>query len=190
MRLIAFVLATLIVSAPAMAQSWKEYTYPSYSIGVSFPAEPTVETKAYQAPDGSAAEARVYSVTQPSSILKMTIVDFSSRDMEEQAVIEHAIKTLTGDGQVKLDIPHRISRVYGRQLSIAGRDGSHDSVAVFYHQKRLYQIEGLALPNGPDGTADAIRFQQSLVFTNRAANRTIFEPVFQAVGRVFFNTGG
>jgi len=190
MRRIATVLAILIASGPAMAQSWKEYPYPSYSFGVSFPAEPTAEDKTYQAPDGSQAEARVYSVTQPSSVLRMTIVDLSSKDMEEQAVIDHAIKTLTGDGEVKVNIPHRISRVYGRQLSITGRDGSHDSVAVFYHRKRLYQIEGLALPNGPDGTADAIRFQQSLIFTNGAANRTILEPVFQAVGRVFFNSGG
>ena len=190
MRVIAFVLMSLIASAPAMAQSWKEYTYPSYSFAVSFPSEPAQDTTSYQAADGSSAEARVYSVTQPNSILRMTIVDLADRNMEEDAVIDHAIKLLTQDGEVKVNIPHRISRVYGRQLSITGHDGSHDSVAVFYHRKRLYQIEGLALPNGPDGTADAIRFQQSLVFTNRAANRTIFEPVFQAVGRVFFNTGG
>jgi hypothetical protein len=61
---------------------------------------------------------------------------------------------------------------------------------VFYHRKHLYQIEGLALQNGSDGTADAIRFQQSLIFTNNAANRTIFEPVIQIVDRVFFNSGG
>jgi hypothetical protein len=190
MRLIAFIFASLLASAPAMAQSWKEYTYPSLSFGVSFPAEPTVETKAYQTPDGSSAEARVYSVTQPSSVLKMTIVDLSSKDMEEKTIIDHAIKTLTQDGEVKVNIPHRISRVYGRQLSITGRDGSHDSVAVFFHRQHLYQIEGLALPNGPDGTADAIRFQQSLIFTNGAANRTIFEPVIQIVDRVFFGSGG
>jgi len=186
MRLIALVLASLIASAPAIAQSWREYTYPAYSFTVSFPSEPVTETTTYQTADGSSAEARVYSVTQPGSILKMTIVDLSDKDLEEDAIIDHAIKTLTQDGEVKLNIVHRISLVYGRQLSITGRDGSHDSVAVFYHKKRLYQIEGLALPNGPDGTADAIRFQQSLVFTNGAANRTIFEPVIQAVGRVFF----
>jgi hypothetical protein len=129
-------------------------------------------------------------VAQPNAILKMTIIDLSDTNLEEQTVIDHAIKMLTQDGEAKVNIPHRISRVYGRQLSIAGRDGSHDSVAVFYHRKRLYQIEGLALPNGADGTADAIRFQQSLIFTNGAANRTIFEPVIQAVGRVFFGNGG
>jgi len=190
MRMIALIVACMICAAPAMAQSWREYTYPAYSFAVSFPSEPMAETTTYQAADGSSAEAHVYSVTQPSSILKMTVVDLSNTNLEEEAVLEYAVKTLTADGDVKVNIPHRISRTYGRQLSITGRDGSHNSVAVFYQRKRLYQIEGLALPNGPDGTADAIRFQQSLIFTSGAANRTIFEPVLQAVGRVFFGSGG
>jgi hypothetical protein len=55
--------------------------------------------------------------------------------------------------------------VYGRQLSIQAADGSRSSVALFYHDKRLYQIEGKALPPG-NSTSEAIRFQQSLVFTD------------------------
>ena len=78
-------------------------------------------------------------------------------------MIDHAVKTLAQGGEIKLDIPHRISRVYGRQLSIQGADGSHLSIAVFYHDHRLYQIEGKATGKT---TADAIRFQQSLVFTD------------------------
>ena len=186
MRLIAFLIAALIASGPAMAQSWKEYTYPQFSFAVSFPAEPTVETKTYQTADGTSAEARVYSLTQDNAVFTMTVVDLSGVQTEEKTVIDHAIRTLSEGGEVKLDIPHRISQVYGRQLSIAGKDGSHASIALFYHQKRLYQIQGLALPTGEDGTADAIRFQQSLIFTRNAANRTLFEPVFQVVGRAFF----
>jgi hypothetical protein len=190
MRVLALIAALAIfVSAPATAQSWKEYDYPQYSFAVSFPSEPTVETKMYQTAEGASASARVYSVTQPNSVLTMTVVDLSAVQTEEKAVIDHAIQTLTQAGDIKLDIPHRISAVYGRQLSIAGRDGSHSSVALFYHQKRLYQIEGLALPNAEDGTGDAIRFQQSLVFTRNAANRTIFEPVFQIFGRAFGAAG-
>jgi hypothetical protein len=74
-------------------------------------------------------------------------------------------------GEIKVDIPHRISRVYGRQLSIAAADGSHSSVAVFFHKQRLYQIEGTVLPNGTNATSDAIRFQQSLSFTDDSTNR-------------------
>jgi hypothetical protein len=189
MRLIAlFAALAILTAAPAAAQSWKEYSYPQYAFAVSFPSEPTVETKSYQTADGTPAEARVYSVTQAHGVFTMTVVDLSGIQTEEKTTIDHAIKTLSEDGEVKLDIPHRVGRVYGRQLSIAGRDGSHASVALFYYQKRLYQIHGLALP-GEDATADAIRFQQSLIFTNNAANRTLFEPVIQAVGRVFFGGG-
>jgi hypothetical protein len=165
MRLIAFIIAAFVAAGPAAAQSWMEYSYPDYAFTVSFPAEPRIETTIYQAADGRLAPARVYSVTQDVSVFRMTIVDLSNAALEESAVIGHAIKTLAQGGEIKLDIPHRISRVFGRQLSIQAADGSHSSIALFYHKQRLYQIEGKALATG-DTTADAIRFQQSLVFTD------------------------
>ena len=165
MRPIAFILAAFVASSPATAQSWTEYSYPDYAFTVSFPAEPRIEATIYQAVDGRRVPARVYSVTRDKGVFKMTVVDLTSAALEESAVIDHAIKTLSQGGQIKLDIPHRISRVFGRQLSIQAADGSHSSIAVFYHKQRLYQIEGKALAPG-NTTADAIRFQQSLVFTD------------------------
>src|SRR5882724_2163864 len=161
MRLITLIVAVFLAggaAAVAQDQSWREYTYPQYSFGVSFPAEPKIETKPYQTADGTSADARIYSVERENSDLIMTVVDLTNIQTEERTVIDHAIKMLTQAGDVKLDIPHRISAVYGRQLSIAGRDGSHSSVAIFYYRKRLYQIEGIALPSGDDATAEAIRF--------------------------------
>ena len=168
MRLIAFILAVFAAGGPAAAQNWKEYAYPGYSFTVAFPADPNIETTTYQAADGRPAPGRVYSVTADNSVFEMTVVDLSNAALEESAVIDHAIKTLSQGGEIKVDIAHRISRTYGRQLSIVGPDGSHSSVAVFYYKQRLYQIEGKALPTGKDATADAIRFQQSLVFTDDA----------------------
>jgi hypothetical protein len=186
MRLIGAIIAlVLFASSPAAAQSWQEYRYPEYSFGVSFPTEPKVETKSYQTADGSTAQAQVYSVALDNGIFTMTVVDFSNVKTDEMTVIDHAIKMLAQGGEVKLDIPHRVSRVYGRQLSIVGQDGRHSSIALFYNQQRLYQIEGVALPTGADATADAIRFQQSLIFTNGTANRSRLEPIFQIVGRLF-----
>jgi len=187
MRLVPLVLAAILAGvsvAGAQSLGWKEYTYPQYSFGVSFPEEPKIETKPYQTADGSSADARVYSVARGNSEFVMTIVDLTEKQTDEKSVLDHAIKTLAQDGEVKLDITHRISAVYGRQLSIASNDGTHSSVAVFYYKKRLYQIAGIAHP-GENATADAIRFQQSLIFTNNAANRTPLEPVFQVFGRVF-----
>ena len=185
MRLIAFIVAALVASLPAAAQSWKEYNYPSLSFAVSFPSEPQVETTSYQSADGTMVEARVYSLALPNSLLKMTVAELSKLNTEESAVIQHAIKTLAEGGEIKVDIPHRIRRVYGRQLSITGGDGSHNSVAIFYYKQRLYQIEGKALPTGSDATAEAIRFQQSLTFTDDVSNRSAAGQLFEVLGRLF-----
>jgi hypothetical protein len=170
MRLIAFMLALFAAGGPAAAQSWKEYSYPDYAFTVSFPAEPKIETTTYPAADGGSVSARVYSVRQDTGEFKMTVADLSNVGLEESVVIDNAIKTLSQGGELKLDIPARVSRVFGRQLSILGADGSRSSVALFYHEGRLYQIEGKSLPSG-NATADAIRFQQSLIFTDNGSNR-------------------
>ena len=167
MRLILFMLAAFVAGRPAAALEWTEYTYPDYSFSVSFPSEPKVETTTYQAANGRPVAAHVYSVTLDSNVFKMTVADMRETGLEENAVIDHAVKTLSQAGEVKVDIPHRISWIYGRQLSIAGADGSRSSVAVFYYKRQLYQIEGTTLPAGDDSsTSNTIRFQQSLVFTD------------------------
>jgi hypothetical protein len=172
MRLLAIILAALITSGVAFAQTWKEYSYPDDSFTVSFPAEPKVETTTYKAADGSTPSAHVYAVAQGNSVFKMTVVDLSASSLAENAIIDHAIKAVTQSGEIKVDIPHRVSQVYGRQLSILGTDGSRSLVALFYYNKRLYQLEATSLPTGKDATADNIRFQQSLTFTGGGSNRT------------------
>jgi hypothetical protein len=170
MRLIAFIVASIAAVAPAAAQGWAEYAYPGDAFTVAFPANPKVETTTYQAADGRQAEARVYSVAQDNALFRMTVADLPA--MEEAAVIDHAIKTVSEGGEIKVDIPHRISRMYGRQLSIVGPEGSRSTVAAFYHTGRLYLIEGKVFPSGLNATSDLIRFQQSLVFTDEGTNRS------------------
>ena len=170
MRLIAFALAAFVVSGPAAAQSWQEYSYPAYSFTVAFPADPQIETTTYQVADGRSVEAHVYSVRQNDSVLKVTVAELANTGLEETAVLDHAIKMMSQGGEVKINIPHRVYQVYGRQLSIAGADGSRSTVAVFDFNGRLYQIEGKALAGG--NPLDMLRFQQSLVFTGGGSNRS------------------
>jgi hypothetical protein len=169
MRVIACMLATFALTAPALADGWKEYSDPTYAFAVSFPGNPKVETTTYPAPDGQTVAARVYSVTQDGGAFTMTVADLSNTGLAEQAVIDNAVKTLAQEGEIKLNIPARVSRVFGRQLSILGADGSRSSIALFYYEGRLYQIEGKSVAAG-NGTADAIRFQQSLIFTDNGSN--------------------
>jgi hypothetical protein len=105
-------------------------------------------------------------------LLKLTVAELAGSSVEESAVMDYAIKTLAQHGEVKVNIPHRIGRVYGRQLSIVVADSSRSTVALFDYNGRLYQIEGKSFPTGNDATGDAIRFAQSLIFLGGGSNRS------------------
>ena len=165
MRLIAFIAALFVAGSPAAAQDWMEYAYPDLSFSVAFPAEPKVESATYQAADGRTFEARIYSVAREGGVFKLTVVELPETGIDENALISHAVKTMTAGSEIKLDIPHRIRRVYGRQLSVTGTDGSHSYLAAFYYKNRLYQIEGKAFVAGGYAEVDAMIFHQSLDLT-------------------------
>jgi hypothetical protein len=175
MRLFVLIPALFAFAAPAAAQSWQEYNYPDYSFSVSFPSEPHVDTVTYPVTVDRSADAHLYSVHRDDAEFTVTVADLGDPRPEEAAVIDHAIKMLSAGAEVKVNIPHRINRVFGRQLSIVHGDGSRAQVALFDYDGRLYQIEGKSLPGG-NATADVIRFVQSLAFTGGGSNRSADEP--------------
>src|SRR5258708_7771228 len=120
MRLIPIVVAAFVASSPAMAQSWQEYAYPEYVFAVALPAAPQVESERLQVAEGRSTPARVYSVRRDNIILTLTIADLAGTNLQENEVIDHAIKSLSAGSKVVENIPHRIYRVYGRQLTIQG----------------------------------------------------------------------
>jgi len=164
MRLTTLLVAITAASTSASAQGWREYEYPNEGFTAAFPAEPKVETTSYQAPAGRSVEARVYSVVQEGSEFKVTVADLSHTEISEGNVMAYAVMMLSRRGEVVIDIPHSTRRIIGRQASIDGVDGSQTYASVFFHNRRLYQIEG-TVPAG-SSTADAIRFQQSFDFTD------------------------
>lgn len=170
MRSIPLILAAFAFSAPAVAQSWEEYSYPEYAISVAFPASPQIETTTYQIADGRSVPARVYSVRQDKGEFKMTVAELANTGLGEKAVIDHAIKALSQDATVKVNVPARIYRVYGRQLTIDGADGSRSMVAIFALMGRLFQIQARVPPGGNE--FELTRFQQSLVFDRDVSNRS------------------
>jgi hypothetical protein len=169
MRLVTSTVALIIVAliaatASAGAQGWREYEYPDEGFTVAFPAQPKVETTSYQAPGGRLVDARVYSVVQEGGEFKVTVADLSQIEMSEGNVMAYAVLKLSRGGEIKFDIPHSTRRIIGRQASIDGVDGSQTYASVFFHNRRLYQIEGTVPAGG--STADGIRFQQSFDFTD------------------------
>ena len=171
LRGVALILSMILVAGSAAAQGWREYTYPDLGFSLHFPDDPKIEDTTYMTASGIAVPARIYSLNQETSAYRMIVADFSRRtNLNDRQVIDLAIKTLAQDAEVKLDIPARVSRVFGRQLSLLNKDGTRSSVALFYYQRRLYQIQGTVLPANPDpSSGEAIRFQQSLRFTNDAS---------------------
>jgi hypothetical protein len=172
MRPTLLIPALLVFTVPAGAQSWQEYSYPDYSFRISFPADPQSEATAYRVTDDRTVEAQVYAVRSANAEFKVTVADLGNTGLDENVVIDHAVKALSEGGEAKINIPHRINRVFGRQLSIVEGDGSRVAVALFDYNGRLYQGEGKSLATGNDGTADAIRFVQSLIFTGGGSNRS------------------
>jgi hypothetical protein len=170
MRLIACVAAAFIAGSPAAAEEWQEYAYPDYAFTVRFPASPRVETTTYQTADGRMVPARVYSVRQNNGAFTVTVGETGNAGLDENAVIDNAIKRLSAGADVKVNMPHRIYRIYGRQLSTLRPDGSRSTVALFVYNGRFYQVEGQMAADG--SPIDVLLFQQSLVFTDGGSNRS------------------
>ena len=184
MRIIAFAMAAFVVSGPAAAQSWEEFSYPEYAFSVAFPAHPQVDTTTYQVADNRSVPARIYSVRQANVVFRMMVAELEDINLEESAVVDHAIKMLSQSATVRLNIPARIYQVYGRQLTLEGADGSRSMVQLFDHNDRLYQIEAKALPdqNVSNPQSDMVRFHQSLDFTDGGSNRS--EEAVRAIREV------
>jgi hypothetical protein len=100
---IPFVLAAFVASGPAAAQSWEEYDYPKYAFAVVFPAKPQVDETTFQVADNRLVPAQVYSVRQRDVIFKMTVAELAGTNLEESAIIDHAIKT---NGEAQYSCPH------------------------------------------------------------------------------------
>lgn len=160
--------AALLVCSDAQAQGWREYRYAGFA--VRFPVAPAIESGTYATAEGTTVDARIYSARQDGALYRVTVADLSrSRTSEDQAMSE-AIGQLTASGEVVVDVPHRVNRVLGRQLSIVGHDGSRSAIALFYRNRRLYLVEGTILPTNDDFmSSDGVRFQQSLRFILNSA---------------------
>jgi len=159
----AFVAALLLIGSPADAQAWREYRYAGFAI--QFPVEPKFESGTYVSAEGIAVDARIYSARQDGALYKVTVADFSRSRQSEEKAMSDAVARLTENRDVVVDVRHRVNRILGRQLSVAGHDGSRTAIAVFYRYQRLYVVEGTILPTNDDPmSSDGMRFQQSLRF--------------------------
>lgn len=168
-RMLLLAVALALCCPAAHAQSWREYRYAGFA--VQFPVEPKIETGTYATGEGTTVNLRIYSARQEGALYKVTVADLSELNVDQaQAVSDGMIGQLAAGREVVVDVPHRVNRVLGRQLSIVGDDGRRSSVALFFRNRRLYVIEGTTLPiDGDSMSPDGMRFQQSLRFILNSA---------------------
>ena len=172
MRLIALAVTALalVISGPAAAQ-WKEYGFANQGFGIAFPADPNIEeVPMFEALPGKLVPATIYSLRHNNSLLKVTVIDGRDANLQEDAVVRNAVQKITQGARVTFDYPHRIYRIYGRQMSVARPDGSVTQAVLFFANERLYVVESTRMRGGDD--VDLIKFQQSLTFDRNVKNRT------------------
>jgi hypothetical protein len=160
--------AVLLTPLPAGAQTWQNYDYADAGFAVHFPAPPTLTKGVYRAAAGLSAPSAVYSVRQDNVVYTVTVADFSQTTVEKDKAIGDAVKAFGETGEIKVDVDARINTQFGHELTIANKDGSRSTVAIFFFNHHLYQLEGRALPPDPaTRSSSLIRFQQSLQLFGR-----------------------
>jgi hypothetical protein len=160
--------AALLAPLPAGAQTWQNYDYADTGFAVHFPAPPATTKGVYRTTTGVSAPSAVYSVRQDNVIYTVTVADFSQTTLEKDPAIADAIKSFGANGEIKVDVDARISTQFGHELTVANKDGSRSTVAIFFFNHHLYQLEGRALPPDPaTRSSSLIRFQQSLQLFGR-----------------------
>jgi hypothetical protein len=166
---LAVLVALLAAPVPSAAQAWQEYAYPEFGFAVQFPSAPTVERGTYAAGAGVSVPATIYSVREPMRVLSMTVAELANTPAEGRNAIDQAVARLRTTGEIRVDVQAEINDQYGRELSITEKDGSRSIYAIFFINRRLYELKGRILPPNPERrSGDAIRFQQSLRFIRRA----------------------
>ncbi len=171
-RAVAGILATVILATlgpgAALAQDWQEYAYPEAGFAAQFPSKPAVSDGSYRTAQGLAAAARIYAAHQGGVDYSVTVADLSKTGIGGSAAIDDAVKTFAGTGRIKLDVSERIDRQFGRELSVAGADGSQTATAIFFLDGKLYVLAGkAAAPDAEAGSPLTVRFQQSLQFIDK-----------------------
>src|ERR1700674_3451819 len=164
--IIPIAIFAILSSAPVEAQAWDEHASPEAGCAVQCPVEPQVEAGSYETLNGVTVPATVYSARQGRGVYTVTVADLANTPADQPNAIDDAVSLLRKTSQIKLDVNARINREFGRELSVTENDGSRSMMGIFFFNHRLYELRGKVLP--PDakaGSADALRFQQSLRFT-------------------------
>jgi hypothetical protein len=161
----ALALLAILSSAPARAEIWGEHTYPEAGFAAQFPSEPSIESISYETHGGIAVPATQYRTQEGNTLFTIIVAELANTQADRRDAVDEAVAAWRERGEIKLDVNARINREFGRELVVAENDGSRSTMAIFAVNHKLYELRATVLPPNPEaGSADALRFQQSLRF--------------------------
>src|SRR3990172_7451581 len=151
----------LLVSGPAAAQGWIEYTSKNDLFIVNFPREPAVTEITYPTEFGITLPGRVYGVDDRGSRYSVTVVDYSTVDEvhaervrgcqgypdtctnhapnELRGALDYAVSNfLERDARITYYGYADTDRIEGRRVQLLNPDQSRTFAAVYMHDSRLY----------------------------------------------------
>ena len=94
------------------------------------------------------------------------VADFTKTKADKDKAIDEAAKKLMDRGRLTIDYPGRIDWNYGREIVVVDMDGTSMTDAIFFVDKRLYQIEVVypAMNSDPAGSSGIGFFQTAFRF--------------------------
>jgi hypothetical protein len=170
--------ATLIVGAllagaalpgAAVAQDWRIYSYDDAGFAIQFPAPPEVQSSRIRDPFGGLLPTTRYTVRQEHTLFTVSVVNYAGTNADALTTITETEKSLRASGGVTASAGARIGGHHGRALSVTAADGSRSAIAIFFVDKRLYTLTGQTLPPNAEENGDAVRFLESMQFSDNIA---------------------
>ena len=153
----------VLISQPATAQAWKEYSFQDAGFAAQYQGQPRVEERPYASAFGSAIVERVYSQNAGGVDYVVAIADFGSAKPDGDKTIDEAANTLIARGKLTHDERARVDFHYGREIRVEAQDGTSYTDAIFFIDNKLLQIEVVyPLQNtDPAGSSGIHFFQQA-----------------------------
>ncbi len=197
----------LLLSGPAFAQEWIEYTSRADFFTVNFPAQPEVKDITYPTEYGATLPGRVHIYVDGKNRYSVTVVDYANIQKihaqrldgckaypntcnnpfngELRGALDYAAYGfMKRDAKVTHYAYYNSDRIEGRRIQLLYPDRSMTFAAIHMHENRLYILEGTVAPGSPPPGL----FQQSLGFVDKAGVRvrydTNYSNAYPAPGRV------
>jgi hypothetical protein len=198
MRMIPLVPAlVLVLSAPAAAQEWIEYTSRPDLFTVNFPAQPTVRDITYRTEYGLDLPAHVHVYEKGRDRYSVTVVDYSNVQQlhadrvkgctlypdqcnnpyvaELRGAMEYAAwNFLKRDAKVTYYAYGNTDRVEGRRLQLTNADKTRTFAQILMHENHLYVFDATVGADSPS----PVLFQQSVGFVDKNGGRVRYNSIY------------